>query len=520
MNQFIPYFLGQAPAPFPRAVTVAEVLAHQRHRERRPRRPAPDVLRDARELLVRRLLQGRGDRVGARADHRGVRHRPRPAVGHGLRRRRRGGRGLGRPGGHRARAHRASRQARRGRRARELLAHPRRRARRARARRSSSTAGRAYGPDGGPDVDEERFMEIWNLVFIQDQVDGDARGRGAAARRRTSTPVRSLERVAIVLQGVDNVFETDLFSPTARGRRVALGQAPRRGPNDDDVSLKIVAEHGRATTFLIADGVQPSNEGRGYILRRMLRRVGLARAPARHRGPRARARSITHGGRAVRRRLPGAPRERGVRAAGGRLRGGAVLGDPAAGAACCSRRRKGRRRGSRISGDDAFKLSDTFGFPLRADRGAGGRGRARRSTSTGSPSCWRSSATARARRAKKVEVGLDAGAVPPTEFVGYQRARGRGADRAAARRRDPTSSRSPRRARRCACSSTARRSTRRAAARSATRASIRTDTGVVRVTDAQCGRAGTRSMHVGHRRVRARSAPGQEAHAAGRREPP
>ena len=64
MNQFIPYFLGQATPPYPRAVTVAEVLPRERHRERRPRRAAPDVLRDARQLLVRRLLQGRGDRRG------------------------------------------------------------------------------------------------------------------------------------------------------------------------------------------------------------------------------------------------------------------------------------------------------------------------------------------------------------------------------------------------------------------------------------------------------------------------
>ncbi len=131
--------------------------------------------------------------------------------------------------------------------------------------------GAAYGPEGGPDVDEERFMEIWNLVFIQDEVDSGSNVVRELPAKNIDTG-SGLERVAIVLQDVDNAFETDVFRPLLE---VAESLSGKRHGQDErtDVSLKIVAEHARATAFLIADGVKPSNEGRGYILRRMLRRV-------------------------------------------------------------------------------------------------------------------------------------------------------------------------------------------------------------------------------------------------------
>jgi alanyl-tRNA synthetase len=133
--------------------------------------------------------------------------------------------------------------------------------------------GPKYGPEGGPDVDEERFMEIWNLVFIQDDVDHDLRIVGPLPAKNVDTG-SSLERVAMLLQGVENVFETDLLRPMLEVGESLSGKAHGHDPIDD-VSLKIVAEHGRATAFLIGDGVQPSNAGRGYILRRMLRRTVL-----------------------------------------------------------------------------------------------------------------------------------------------------------------------------------------------------------------------------------------------------
>ncbi len=131
--------------------------------------------------------------------------------------------------------------------------------------------GARYGPEGGPAVDEERFMEIWNHVFMQDQVDENNELITELPAKNIDTGA-SIERVACVLQDVDNIFETDLLRPLVE---VAESLSGRRHGREErvDVSLKVLAEHGRATTFLVADGVLPSNEGRGYVLRRMLRRV-------------------------------------------------------------------------------------------------------------------------------------------------------------------------------------------------------------------------------------------------------
>jgi alanyl-tRNA synthetase len=131
--------------------------------------------------------------------------------------------------------------------------------------------GPKHGADGGPDVDEDRFCEIWNLVFMQDECDDQANVIQPLPAKNIDTG-SSLERVAMVLQDTDNVFLTDLLRPLlATAERVT----ERTYGSDDktDVSLRVMAEHGRATTFLIADGVTPSNEGRGYVLRRMLRRL-------------------------------------------------------------------------------------------------------------------------------------------------------------------------------------------------------------------------------------------------------
>ncbi|MGH2661703.1 MAG: alanine--tRNA ligase [Actinomycetota bacterium] len=131
--------------------------------------------------------------------------------------------------------------------------------------------GSAYGPDGGPAVDEERFLEIWNLVFMQYERDDDYNLIGELSAKGVDTG-SSLERVALVLQDVPSIFDTDLLAPMVDAAQGATGR--RYGADArDDLSLRIIAEHGRATTFLIADGVLPSNEGRGYVLRRMLRRV-------------------------------------------------------------------------------------------------------------------------------------------------------------------------------------------------------------------------------------------------------
>src|SRR5207244_9632369 len=114
-------------------------------------------------------------------------------------------------------------------------------------------------------------MKIWNLVVMQEEVDDHEHVLRELPAKNIDTG-SSLERVATVLQDVDTIFDTDLMRPLLE---VAESLSGRRHGEDErtDVSLKVMAEHGRATTFLVADGVLPSNEGRGYILRRMLRRL-------------------------------------------------------------------------------------------------------------------------------------------------------------------------------------------------------------------------------------------------------
>jgi alanyl-tRNA synthetase len=120
-------------------------------------------------------------------------------------------------------------------------------------------------------VDEDRYLEIWNLVFMQNLCDDDMNVLGELPNKNVDTGM-GLERMAVVLQDVPSVFETDLLRPILETAESLTGH--RYGAEDrSDVSLRILAEHGRATTFMIADGVLPSNEGRGYVLRRLLRRI-------------------------------------------------------------------------------------------------------------------------------------------------------------------------------------------------------------------------------------------------------
>jgi alanyl-tRNA synthetase len=131
--------------------------------------------------------------------------------------------------------------------------------------------GPEYGADGGPEVDDERFMEVWNLVFMQNIQDEPYHVIGDLPAKNIDTGA-GLERIATVLQEVDTLFETDLVRPV-----MAAGEAHTKVPYGadpgSDVSLRILGDHGRAVTFLLSDGVVPSNEGRGYVLRRLLRRA-------------------------------------------------------------------------------------------------------------------------------------------------------------------------------------------------------------------------------------------------------
>jgi alanyl-tRNA synthetase len=124
------------------------------------------------------------------------------------------------------------------------------------------------GPPGSPDEDGDRFVEIWNLVFMQymqenDQIVGDL-------PRPSIDTGMGLERIATVLQGVHNVFETDTFRALIEASEDLAGA---KAEGEALASHRVIADHLRSTSFLIADGVLPSNEGRGYVLRRIMRRA-------------------------------------------------------------------------------------------------------------------------------------------------------------------------------------------------------------------------------------------------------
>jgi alanyl-tRNA synthetase len=131
--------------------------------------------------------------------------------------------------------------------------------------------GPEHGKDGGPIADEERYLEIWNLVFMQNACSDELEIVGDLPKKNIDTGM-GLERVAFQLQGQPNIYGSDLFAPILEEAQAACGQAYGRD-EDTDVSLRVVAEHVRAASFLIADGALPSNEGRGYVLRRLLRRA-------------------------------------------------------------------------------------------------------------------------------------------------------------------------------------------------------------------------------------------------------
>jgi alanyl-tRNA synthetase len=136
--------------------------------------------------------------------------------------------------------------------------------------------GPAYGPEGGPIVDEDRFLEIWNLVFMQEELSqvrakDDFDVAGDLPRKNIDTGM-GLERVAYLLQGVDNLYEIDQIFPVLARAAELAGKSYGRD-HSDDVRLRVVADHVRSGLMLIADGVTPGNEARGYVLRRLLRRV-------------------------------------------------------------------------------------------------------------------------------------------------------------------------------------------------------------------------------------------------------
>jgi alanyl-tRNA synthetase len=228
--------------------------------------------------------------------------------------------------------------------------------------------GPEYGAEGGPAVDEDRYMEIWNLVFMQ-YVRGEGTGKddfpivGELPAKNIDTGM-GLERVASILQGVDNLYEIDEVYPVI-DRAAELTRRTYGAKHDDDVRLRVVADHVRTALMLIGDGVTPSNEGRGYVLRRMLRRAVRSMRLLGWEGPAlpellpvsrdAMAASYPELARDFERISSYAYAEEEAFLA--TLRSGTNILDTAV-------EETRAHGGTLLSGEQAFQLHDTYGFPI------------------------------------------------------------------------------------------------------------------------------------------------------------
>ncbi|WKA26762.1 alanine--tRNA ligase [Bradyrhizobium roseum] len=214
------------------------------------------------------------------------------------------------------------------------------------------------GPPGSPEEDGDRFLEFWNLVFMQfEQVTKEE--RQPLPRPSIDTGL-GLERMACILQGVDSVFETDLFRNLIDATSSALG----RGPDAQNVaSFRVIADHLRSSAFLVADGVLPSNEGRGYVLRRIMRRAMRhaqllgAGEPLMHRLVWALVREM---GQAY----PDLVRAEKLIEETLRLEETRFRKTLSRGLSILDEKSAGLKKGDMFDGDTAFTLYDTYGFPL------------------------------------------------------------------------------------------------------------------------------------------------------------
>ena len=213
----------------------------------------------------------------------------------------------------------------------------------------------AGGPPGSPDADGDRYIEIWNLVFMQYERLGD--GTLKPLPRPSVDTGMGLERLAAVLQGVHDNYDTDIFRSLIEAAAAVIGSSDLASR-----SLRVIADHIRSSAFLIADGVLPSNEGRGYVLRRIIRRAARhgarlgAQEPFFHRlvTPLVRAMGDAYPELAAAQpAVEAALREEEERFAQTLSHGLAIL-----------ERDMERLGGQRIPGETIFKLYDTYGFPV------------------------------------------------------------------------------------------------------------------------------------------------------------
>jgi alanyl-tRNA synthetase len=214
------------------------------------------------------------------------------------------------------------------------------------------------GPPGSPDADGDRYVEIWNLVFMQ--FEALLGGERLALPRPSIDTGMGLERIAAVLQGKHDNYDIDLMRALIRASAEATG-VDADGPHK--ISHRVIADHLRASAFLVADGVLPSNEGRGYVLRRIMRRA------MRH------AQLIGARDPLMWRLVPALTREMGV-AYPELTRAEALISETllleetrfrvtlARGLTILEDETRALTPGAKLAGDVAFKLYDTFGFPL------------------------------------------------------------------------------------------------------------------------------------------------------------
>src|SRR5499426_417296 len=214
------------------------------------------------------------------------------------------------------------------------------------------------GPPGSPDADGDRFIEIWNLVFMQ--FEQQAGGKRLDLPKPSIDTGMGLERIAAVLQGTHDNYKIDLFGAIILHVADLTGVEPD-GPRG--VSHRVIADHLRASAFLIADGVLPSNEGRGYVLRRIMRRAMRHAELLGVREP------------LLWRLVPTLTREMG-QAYPELVRAQALITETlkleetrfrrtlTRGLALLEEGSKGISRGGKFSGEAAFTLYDTYGFPL------------------------------------------------------------------------------------------------------------------------------------------------------------
>ncbi len=278
----------------------------------------------------------------------------------------------------------------------------------------------AGGPPGSPDEDGDRFIEVWNLVFMQYEQHADG--------TRTGLPHPSidtgmgLERIAAVLQGVHDNYDIDLFKALIGAAAQATGADPE-GPAR--TSLRVIADHLRSMSFLIAEGVLPANEGRGYVLRRIMRRAMRhatllgAEEPVIHRIVPALVREM---GQAY----PELARGEAMIAETVELEENRFLKTLGRGLQILAEESKGLGQGDVLAGATAFKLYDTYGFPLDLTQDA----LRTRGVAVDIPgfdaAMAQQKAEARKSWAGSGEAATDqvwfavADAVGPTEFLGYE----------------------------------------------------------------------------------------------------